>query len=67
VNALLVGTGRLVEVRDENPSDLVQVFLDYEGTTAAAIDAMRAGGFAAAVSDGLRAAFQKSVSMGQGS
>ena len=67
VNGLLVGTGRLLEARDENPADLVRVFLDYRGTTAAAIEAMRAGGFDAAVSDGLQAAFQKSVNMGQGS
>jgi pyrroline-5-carboxylate reductase len=67
VNAVLVGTGRLVELRDENPPDLVQVFLDYRGTTAAAVAAMRASGFAASVSDGLEAAFQKSVRMGQGS
>jgi pyrroline-5-carboxylate reductase len=67
VNGLLVGTGRLIEVRDENPADLVQVFLDYRGTTAAAIEAMRASGFDAAVSHGLQAAFQKSVNMGQDS
>jgi pyrroline-5-carboxylate reductase len=67
VNALLVSTGRLVELRNENPPDLVQIFLDYEGTTAAAIEAMRARGFDAAISAGLEAAFQKSVSMGQAS
>jgi pyrroline-5-carboxylate reductase len=67
VNAVLVGTGRLVESRGENPRDLVQVFLDYQGTTAAAIRAMQAGGFNASVSHGLQAAFQKSVSMGRGS
>jgi pyrroline-5-carboxylate reductase len=66
-NALLVGTGRLVELRNEDPLDLVQVFLDYRGTTAAAIEAMRARGFDAAVSAGLEAAFQKSVTMGQAS
>lgn len=67
VNALLVGTGHLLALSDEDPADLVQVFLDYEGTTAAAITAMRAGGFDAAVSHGLEAAFQKSVIMGQAS
>lgn len=67
VNALLVGTGRLAEVRDESPDDLVTTFLDYQGTTAAAIEAMRRGGLDRAVSDGLAAAFEKSVSMGRAS
>lgn len=67
VNALLVGAGQLLAIRDEDPADLVQVFLDYQGTTAAAIRAMRAGGFDAAVAHGLEAAFQKSVIMGQAS
>lgn len=65
VNALLVGTGRLVEARDENPDDVVQTFLDYRGVTAAGIEAMRAEGFGRAVSSGLEAAFRKSVSMGK--
>ena len=65
VSAVLIGTGKLLEARAENPKDIVQTFLDYRGTTAAAIDAMRAAGFEAAVRDGLAAALQKSVTMGQ--
>lgn len=65
VNALLVGTGRLVEARDENPADVVQTFLDYRGVTAAAIEAMRASGIDNAVASGLEAGLQKSVSMGK--
>jgi len=64
---VLIGTGKLLEARADNPKDIVQTFLDYRGTTAAAIEAMRAGGFEAAVADGLAAALQKSVSMGQAS
>ncbi len=67
VNALLVGTGRLVERRSECPSDIVETFMEYRGTTAAALDMMRASGFETAVRNGLEAAFQKSVSMGQSS
>lgn len=64
VNALTIGAGRLLEQRDDCPTDTVQTFLDYRGTTAAAIEEMRAAGFAAAVARGLTAAFQKSVLMG---
>ncbi|RVD42030.1 pyrroline-5-carboxylate reductase, partial [Mesorhizobium sp. M4A.F.Ca.ET.020.02.1.1] len=64
VSAVLIGTGKLLEARGENPKDIVQTFLDYRGTTAAAIEAMRASGFEAAVGDGLAAALQKSVIMG---
>ncbi|MFD2055903.1 pyrroline-5-carboxylate reductase family protein [Mesorhizobium calcicola] len=67
VSAVLIGTGKLLEARKDNPKDIVQTFLDYRGTTAAAIEAMRAAGFEAAVRDGLAAALQKSVSMGQAS
>ena len=65
VNAVLIGTGRLVEARQECPREMVQTFVDYRGTTAAAIEAMRAAGFAGAVGAGLEAAHQKSVRMGQ--
>ncbi|TGQ69339.1 pyrroline-5-carboxylate reductase [Mesorhizobium sp. M00.F.Ca.ET.186.01.1.1] len=67
VSAVLIGTGKLLEARKDSPNDIVQTFLDYRGTTAAAIEAMRAAGFEAAVRDGLAAALQKSVIMGQAS
>lgn len=63
-NAVLAGTGRLAERGDESQDDVVQRFLDYRGTTAAAIEAMRAAGFDAAVAEGLAAAFAKATSMG---
>ena len=65
VNAVLVGTGRLLERRDECPDAVVQTFMDYRGTTAEALTTMRAAGFETAVRDGLEAAYRKSVSMGQ--
>ncbi|MBY4611394.1 NAD(P)-binding domain-containing protein [Rhizobium sp. 9T] len=67
VNTVVAGAGRLLERRSECPEDVVQIFLDYRGTTAAAIEGMRAAGFDAAVADGLSAAFKKSVSMGDAS
>ncbi|WVT75772.1 pyrroline-5-carboxylate reductase dimerization domain-containing protein (plasmid) [Sinorhizobium chiapasense] len=67
VNTLIVGAGRLLEQRDECPAETVQTFLDYRGTTAAAIEEMRAAGFGAAVSRGLSVAFRKSVRMGDAS
>lgn len=65
VNALLVGTGRLLELRDECPTETVKTFLAYRGTTAAAIEAMIESGFSSAVADGLAAAVKKSVLMGE--
>lgn len=64
VAALLVGAGRLLEKKDENPEDTVSAFMDYRGVTAAAIEAMRAAGFDAAVSVGLAAALEKSRALG---
>ncbi|THK39000.1 pyrroline-5-carboxylate reductase [Ensifer sp. MPMI2T] len=65
VATVLIGAGRLLERRDECPTDTVEAFLGYRGTTAAAIEAMRAAGFVDAVADGLAAAQRKSVSMGE--
>ncbi|WP_246753047.1 pyrroline-5-carboxylate reductase dimerization domain-containing protein [Sinorhizobium sp. BG8] len=67
VNTVLVGTGRLLEQRDVCPTETVQTFLDYRGTTAAAIEEMMTAGFGSAVARGLAAAFAKSVSMGENS
>ena len=64
VNTVLIGTGRLLEQRDDCPTETVQTFLDYRGTTAAAIEAMTDAGFGTIVRSGLSAAFEKSVRMG---
>lgn len=64
VTSVLVGTGFLFERSGEDPSETVETFVAYRGTTAAGIDAMRANGFDEAVAEGLSAALQKSVSMG---
>lgn len=67
VNTVLTGTGQLLERRDQSPNEIVEAFLKYRGTTAAAIEHMRAAGFDGAVAKGLEAAFRKSVSMGDAS
>lgn len=67
VNTVITDAGRLLERRDECPDDVVRTFVGYRGTTAAAIEGMRAAGFDASVAEGLSAAFKKSVSMGDAS
>lgn len=64
VNTLLAGAGRLIERHGEEPENMVQSFVAYRGTTAAAIETMRDAGFDRAVAEGLAAAFRKSVAMG---
>jgi pyrroline-5-carboxylate reductase len=64
VNALLVGTGALLQHRDQDPIEVVDTFVEYRGLTAAAIETMRAGGFDTAVADGLETAFRMSASWG---
>jgi pyrroline-5-carboxylate reductase len=63
--AVLIGAGRLLERHDDCPAAMVDRFVGYRGTTAAAIGAMRAAGFETAVSEGLSAAFGKAASLGQ--
>ena len=53
-----------MEAGREAPEQTVQTFLNYRGTTAAAIEAMRAGGFDGAVAAGLAAAMTKAIAMG---
>jgi len=65
VNTVFTGTGRMLERNDAEPADTVAAFLDYRGTTAAAIETMRAEGFDEAVGKGLAAAFDKSIAMGK--
>ncbi|MBB3236962.1 pyrroline-5-carboxylate reductase family protein [Phyllobacterium endophyticum] len=64
VNTVVKGAGRLLEHQDQSADDIVEAFLNYRGTTAAAIEQMREAGFDRAVATGLKAAFRKSVSMG---
>lgn len=63
VNALLIGTGRLLEKTPQEPSAIVQDFIEYRGVIAAAINAMKQSGFDDAVAAGLSVALQKSRSL----
>lgn len=65
VNTVLIGSGRMLDLKDASPADTVKAFLDYRGTTAAAIETMRKTGFDEAVAEGLTAAFEKSIAMGE--
>lgn len=59
VNTVLRGSARLLEASDASPQDVVRTFLDYRGTTAAALEAMQNAGFQASVAAGLAAGFRK--------
>lgn len=61
---LLVGTGHLLEKDAKPMDDIVREFVDYKGVIAAAIVAMQANGFEAAVSKGLDASLVKVKSLG---
>lgn len=61
---VLAGAGHLLEGGARSPEQTVDAFLDYRGTTAAGIEAMRASGFERAVADGLQRAFEKAQEMG---
>lgn len=58
---VLIGAARLLEAGGESSTATVAKFVDYDGTTAAAIRAMEAAGFSLAVQAGLRAAMEKAI------
>jgi pyrroline-5-carboxylate reductase len=60
VTTVLIGSGRLLESRSENPIDTVEKFVQYRGITTAAIEAMRSAGLNESVAAGLSAALERS-------
>ena len=64
VRAVIAGAAGLLEQKDQAPAEIVEAFLDYRGTTAAGIEAMRKAGFDRAVSAGLAAAFETAMRIG---
>jgi pyrroline-5-carboxylate reductase len=60
---IVVGAERLQEYNGASPAETVKAFVDYKGTTAAGIIAMRDSGFDRAVAAGLEAAFRKALSL----
>lgn len=63
VLGVICDASRLLATGDATPEQIVQTFLDYEGTTAAAIRAMTGNSFNEAVDAGLGAATAAAVSM----
>ncbi|MHA6642637.1 pyrroline-5-carboxylate reductase family protein [Mesorhizobium sp. A623] len=59
----LIGAARIFETQDATPAETVKAFVDYGGTTAAAISKMRELGFGPAVRAGLEAAYLKARSL----
>jgi len=55
VNQLLVGTAALIAQNQASPTDVVQNFIDYRGSTAAGLIAMRESGIDTDVAHGLDA------------
>lgn len=64
VEGVVIGASQWMATCGARPEDLVQTFLDYQGTTAAALRTMIAGGFETAVHAGLDAAEAKAAAMG---
>jgi pyrroline-5-carboxylate reductase len=62
----LIGAARTFDLNETNPTEIVRAFVDYGGTTAAAIQTMRDRGFAAAVEAGLEAAHAKAKALSRG-
>lgn len=65
VNGVIIGAGGLLHSRPEHPQETLDAFLEYKGTTAAGLNTMMRRGLVDAVSDGLAAALEKTLSMGE--
>ena len=63
VNGIFIGMGGLLQLRPEDPERTVNAFLEYQGVTAAGLNAMKDSGFLTAVSGGLAAASEKTAEM----
>lgn len=64
VEGVVIGASQWMATCGARPEELVQTFLAYQGTTAAALRTMIAGGFERAVHTGLDAAETKAAAMG---
>lgn len=64
-NAVIRGSGSLLEDIHSSPKELVNVFENYKGTTASGLVTMRNAGFIEAVDKGINAAYQRAKILGQ--
>ena len=64
VRMLLTSAATMLESSEETPAEIITRLTNYRGTTAAALEAMRAHGFDEAVGIGLSSGFQKALSIG---
>jgi len=64
-NAVIRGSGGLLEDLNSSPEQLVNVFENYGGTTAAGLISMRQAGFIKAVDQGVNAAYQRAKTLGR--
>lgn len=61
VRQLFLGAGALMAQAQETPAELVDVFLEYQGTTAAGLSAMLEAGIATPIFRGLSAAHRRAA------
>ena len=62
---IFLGAGQVIAQSEQSPATLVQVFIDYDGTTAAGLRSMRESSLGEEVSTGLQAAYEKAKEMGR--
>ncbi|MBB4571716.1 pyrroline-5-carboxylate reductase family protein [Rhizobium leucaenae] len=65
VNGVIIGAGALLQAHPQHPQDILDAFLEYKGTTAAGLNAMKDNGFGTVVSGGLAAALERTLVMGR--
>jgi pyrroline-5-carboxylate reductase len=65
VESVISGASQLVAVDNRAPAEILRTFMDYRGTTAAALKKMIGEGFAEAVHAGLDAAEAAAIEMSQ--
>lgn len=65
VRAVIVGAAALLEKNNQTAAEILDDFMAYQGTTAAALETMRAEGFDTAVASGISSGFQRALTMGQ--
>ncbi|MBT8408275.1 MAG: NAD(P)-binding domain-containing protein [Alphaproteobacteria bacterium] len=64
IRQLFLAAGQMMATGDATPADHVQEMVDYAGTTAAGLTAMRASALERCVAEGLQAAVDKTRAMG---